>query len=269
MTRSCFRSCLSASAVAHAGAFAPPPLIVESGCVSSDDGAGPGRSVRPPRVLEASCTQGGSTPSSPAPSERVLLHASVRPDPSVQVSWAELDAAAWAQETWRVSTLAYGALTRKREAASAGTSTTTAPPAVKTYVDALTALVPAEVLALHAFIIDGTTETKKNAAGESVTTITDPGTLKWVFWVLLGVTVVFYLGAHKRRYWDVWDVPRALVPPAAFVLWMILQKTTAFDAVWPDALPGGARQAIGAIGAVVLGLIAGRLGVKADQEPPP
>src|SRR4051794_7364855 len=102
-----------------------------------------------------------------------------------------------------MSTLAYGALTRKREEAAPDQSTTTAPPGVKTYVDALTALVPAEILALHAFIISVTTKTEKNAAGESVTTITDPATLKWVFWALLILSVVLYAGAHTAARWDI------------------------------------------------------------------
>ena len=173
-----------------------------------------------------------------------------------------------ASHTSDMSTLAYGALTRKREEAPSGTSTTDAAPGVKTYVDALTALVPAEILALHAFIISNTTTTEKNDAGESVTTITDPQTLKWVFWALLILSVVLYLGAHQAQYWDFWDLPRALIPPAAFVLWTILQKTSAFDAIWPDALSDGGRVSIGAIGAVALGVIAARLGVTADKAAP-
>ena len=44
-----------------------------------------------------------------------------------------------------MSTLAYAALTTKREQSDPKTSTSTSPPGLKTYVDALAALVPAEV----------------------------------------------------------------------------------------------------------------------------
>jgi hypothetical protein len=52
-----------------------------------------------------------------------------------------------------MSTLAYGALTRKREGAEPRHSNREDPPELKGYVDALAALVPAEVLSLHAFAI--------------------------------------------------------------------------------------------------------------------
>jgi hypothetical protein len=167
-----------------------------------------------------------------------------------------------------MSTLAYGAITRKREEAAQDTSTTTEAPALKTYVDALAALVPAEILGLHAFILQGTTETK-TVKGQSVTTITDPQTLRWTFWVLIVLSIVLYLGAHQRANWDGLDILRAAIPPVAFVLWLIMQKTSAFDAIWPHAFAGhdGARLAIGAIGAVALGILAGRLGVAADEKP--
>jgi len=56
-----------------------------------------------------------------------------------------------------MSTLAYAQLTNKRDDAAPGTSETTNAPGVKSYVDALAALVPAEVLTLHALVISATT----------------------------------------------------------------------------------------------------------------
>lgn len=161
-----------------------------------------------------------------------------------------------------MSTLAYGALTRKREEADPKQSTEQEPPGVKTYVDTLAALVPAEVLAAHAVIVEATTNTTKNRAGNDVTTITDPTTLKWVFWALIAVTVLLYFFGHTRERFGPMDFLRALVPAAAFVLWMVLQKTTAFDAIADPS--DGARVAIGVIGALVVGAIAAALAVKAD-----
>lgn len=161
-----------------------------------------------------------------------------------------------------MSSLAYGALTRKREEAEPKKSTDAEPPGVKTYIDTLAALVPAEVLAAHAVIIDATTTTTKNEAGQDVTTITDPTTLKWVFWALIVLSAMLYLFGHTKERLGQADIIRALIPPAAFVLWMMLQKTTAFDAI---ANPSdGARVAIGVIGALLVGSIAAALASKAD-----
>jgi len=57
-----------------------------------------------------------------------------------------------------------------------GTSTTTSAPGIKTYVDALAALVPAEVLTAHAAILTFTSDTM-DQAGEKVVKITEPVTL--------------------------------------------------------------------------------------------
>ncbi len=71
-----------------------------------------------------------------------------------------------------MSTMAYAQFTNRREAAQPGTSTSAAPPGVRTYVDALAALVPAETLTLHGLILSLTTKTEGNA-----TKITAPDTL--------------------------------------------------------------------------------------------
>lgn len=77
-----------------------------------------------------------------------------------------------------MSTLAYAQLTTKRDTAQPGTSHTTGQPGMKSYVDALAALVPAETLTLHALIISATTTIGANGA----TTISDPVTPYWAFW---------------------------------------------------------------------------------------
>jgi hypothetical protein len=86
-----------------------------------------------------------------------------------------------------MSTLLYTQLTTKREMAQPDTSTSASPPGVKTYVDALAALVPAEILSLHALFLSVTTKVENN-----VTTITDPATLYWAFIGLLILSVGLY-----------------------------------------------------------------------------
>jgi hypothetical protein len=173
-----------------------------------------------------------------------------------------------------MSTLAYSALTNKRVEAEPGTSDAESPPGMGSYVDALTALVPAEVLAAQAAIIPLTTTTTQDADGQNVSTITEPGTLKGVFAALIVLSIGLYVAgrwsarASGEPWWTRLDYARVLIPPLAYVGWTMLQKTTAFDAVLPDVAEAP-RYAIAIIGAVVLGAAATLLAYKADQTPPP
>jgi hypothetical protein len=165
-----------------------------------------------------------------------------------------------------MSTLAYAAITSQREGAESGTSTTTQKPGVKTFVDLLAALVPAEVLAAHAVLVDLTTKTKKLPGGGTGLTIVDPATLEvWGFWALLITSALLYLFGHIRNY-GLWDVVRNLIPPIAFVLWTMGQKTTAFNAAFPE-VGMNTRYAATIVGALLIGAIATALAYKADADP--
>ena len=170
-----------------------------------------------------------------------------------------------------MSTLAYAAMTRKREEAQPGKSTTSQSPGLQTYVDALAALVPAEVLTAHGAILTFTTKTNVDKA----IAITDPGTLFYVFWALIALSMILYIGARlMNNAWDGWDYLRVLIPPLSFVGWTMLQKATAFDGLlmhWQGAstvplISDSARSASAIIGAIVLGLLASALAYKADQK---
>ncbi len=160
-----------------------------------------------------------------------------------------------------MSTLAYAALTTRRIQGAPGTTTTTAPPGVQTYVDAVAALVPAEVLALHAVVVSLTTST-----ADSVTRITAPGVLQFAFWALIALSVVLYC-APRLRTRERLDIVRALIPPLAFVAWTMLQRVTAFDAVFPGLGDPG-RTVYALLAAVVLGVVAGLLANSADRTAP-
>ncbi|HXY69299.1 MAG TPA: hypothetical protein VEH62_07590 [Gemmatimonadales bacterium] len=166
-----------------------------------------------------------------------------------------------------MSTLLYGALTTRRLCAQPGTSETTAPPGLGTYVDALAALVPGEVLALHALFLSVTTATVVDRDGFPQVTITEPVTLRWAFAGLIVLSVVLYL-VPRFRTREKLDVGRALIPPLAFVAWTMLQRATAFDAVFPS-LGDAPRTVIALFAAAVLGLVAARLAGSADRSPPP
>jgi hypothetical protein len=166
-----------------------------------------------------------------------------------------------------MSSYAYGALTRRREQATPLHSLTdgTDPPGVGSYVDAMAAIVPAEVLAVHAAIIPMATETT-TVADKTVTTITEPGVLIGVFIASIVLSMGFFLAGRKwDEPWNGLDWARLAIPPLAFVVWTMLQKTTAFDAVAPG-MDDAPRFAIAILAAATLGLIAGFLAKKADAQ---
>jgi hypothetical protein len=160
-----------------------------------------------------------------------------------------------------MSTLAYAQLTNMRDLAAPGTSSTTSP-GVGTYADTLAALVPAEVLSVHALVISATTEMMNDG-----TVITDMPTLRLAFWGFILVSIGFYIvprwfGGRLDRL----DVIRVLIPPLAFVGWTMLQRTTAFDAAIPSVTPTQ-RTVAGLFLAVVLAAAAAMLAYSADQKP--
>lgn len=162
-----------------------------------------------------------------------------------------------------MSTLAYAAHTTNRQRAAPGTSMSRAPPGVGTYVDALAALVPAETLTLHATILTLTTRTD-----DATTTITERGTLIASFFGLIALSVALYVVPRLvAGRWDRLDYLRALIPPLAFVGWTMLQRATAFDAVWPG-MNMAARTVIALFLGVLLGLLAASLAYEANQKQP-
>jgi hypothetical protein len=161
-----------------------------------------------------------------------------------------------------MSTIVYATLEAKRKNSPRNKSTGEAAPGFGTYVDAAAALVPAEVLALHAAILTVTAKTSNKT-----TTITDAATLRWSFVGLIVLSIALYVVprlAAGRKDWA--DVGRALIPPAAFVAWTMLQRATAFDAAFPK-LSEGPRVAIALGTVVVLTMAAKVLADHADGQP--
>jgi hypothetical protein len=119
----------------------------------------------------------------------------------------------------------------------------------------MAALVPAEVLTLHALVLAVTTQTNGHA-----TTITDAATLRWAFFGLLGLSAGFYVVPRLlARHWDRFDWLRAAIPPLAFVAWTMLQRATAFDALLPG-VANAPRTVSALFVAVLLGAAATALG---------
>jgi len=166
-----------------------------------------------------------------------------------------------------MSTLAYQALTKRRDEAQPGTSDDTKP-GVGKYVDALAALVPAEVLAAHAFVL--TITTKSDASENATTTVTDPGSLRVGFWLLLVASACLYI-FPKIRQLEPWDAVRVFIPPFAFAMWTVIQTPSAFDPInsamgldWSIVL----RQVVAVGAGLVLGALATGMAYKADEHDP-
>lgn len=192
-----------------------------------------------------------------------------------------------------MSTVAYAQITNKREEAVPGKSSTTSSPGIRSYVDAFAALVPTEVLTLHALIVAATTKTAAVTTGPStvaaassaasgasapVASIASLGTtttilpdavnaLTTAFWVLLVLSILLY--AVPRYFggkWDKFDWIRASIAPLAFVGWTMLQRATAFDAAFPSV--GSIDRTVYAlILGAILGGVTAALASKADAKP--
>jgi hypothetical protein len=161
-----------------------------------------------------------------------------------------------------MSTFAYATLTKARKDAGSTTRLFSGTgESLYTYLDALAALVPAEVIAAYAVIFDATSKDMETN-GKTSRVITDPTTLKWSFIALIGTTVILYL-VPRLSSLDQWDIVRVLIPPLAFVGWTMLLPISAFDALGVD-LNQGARLAIPVVGSLILGVIASKLAVEAD-----
>lgn len=176
-----------------------------------------------------------------------------------------------------MSTVAFGALTTRREKSDSGTSKSTQPPGLNSYIDILAALVPAEVLAIHAIIIAAVTTTN----GKGQTQITEPATLRLGFWLLTGLAVVLFVvgrrpspapadvrqqpGAPSWQHLEWQDVLRGLIAALAFIGWTMLEPTSAWNVI--DAgMPTGTRTLIALVGAVFLAALTKALASHSDNK---
>jgi hypothetical protein len=170
-----------------------------------------------------------------------------------------------------MSAILYGALSRRREQAAADTSTTTNPPGVSTYLDMATALVPAEALALNAYIagLADTKTTVKN--GKSVTHFTEISTLQKMFWLLVLISAVLFILGHvggALTDLTLGDLIKAAIPAAAFFVWAMLTKGSLFEVVFSN-LSDLQRYGYGAFAAVALAALATYFGIQANGSSPP
>lgn len=170
------------------------------------------------------------------------------------------------------------------------------------YVEALAALIPAEVLTLHALTLTVTTSIlspksvvgkaaheaiakatpndaveQTAAASAAITTITAPETLEAAFYGLIVLSLLLYLVPRGYSVWKAADPPvkpgrwwremgftdwvSCMIPPLSFVAWTMLQRTTAFDAAFPN-IQEADRTVSGLFLAVVLLAVSGWIAFK-------
>jgi hypothetical protein len=159
---------------------------------------------------------------------------------------------------------------RKRRQAEQGQSKNNQPPGVKPLTDSLAALVPAEVLAIHAWLMSEQTKEVLSKAGEVTTTFHNPTAVWIIFVLLLFASVGFYLAGLMKtpRKCNRFEWAGVLIPPAAFFLWTLVQRPSAWDAVSWLAEPLRPFEVfIIPVGVLILGAAAQRLGVKLDKKP--
>ena len=181
-----------------------------------------------------------------------------------------------------MSTVAFGALTTRREKSDSGTSKSDQPPGLNSYIDILAALVPAEVLAIHAIIIAAVTTTNARGArrrspspprcawrsgcwpaGRGVVRARPaPGPTPAAVQQQSGTSVPRW----QHLEWQ--DLIRIGIPPAAFVGWTMLEPASAWNVVVPD-MSSGTRTLIALVGAVFLAAVTKALASHSDKKPSP
>lgn len=172
-----------------------------------------------------------------------------------------------------MSTIAFAQLTTRREEANPGTSSSSSSPGIKTYIDTFAALVPSEVLALHALIIANTTTIAAGGSSTAGTTTTIPpdnvSILTISFWIMIGLSIALYvIPRYYGGKWGKFDFARACIAPLAFVGWTMLQRVTAFDAAFPEMRQAD-RTVIALILGAILGGITAGLASRTDAAEPP
>jgi hypothetical protein len=167
-----------------------------------------------------------------------------------------------------MSTWAFAAKTSQRIEADPHGDATSKPSGTDKYIGVLGALVPAEVLAAHAVIMQTVTTQVRvghGAGAHMVTYVPHTGWVRFAFWSLIVIAVLLYLGGRRATDggFHLLDLPGALIPPAAFLGWSMLENSSALDAVHDFGLQG--RHVLGIVLALALPLFAVGVGFRADK----
>lgn len=92
-------------------------------------------------------------------------------------------------------------------------------------VTAVAAIIPTEIIAMHALVLSKTTVTGEDGS----TTITKPAVLKWSLLVLMALAVLSYIIGRGLKHWGPRDFARTAIPPVAVLVWTGIIGTSALS----------------------------------------
>ncbi|MEL6706432.1 MAG: hypothetical protein AAFP15_19365 [Bacteroidota bacterium] len=148
------------------------------------------------------------------------------------------------------------------------------------YITAVLALLPSEVIVLHsAFMAYATrqeTDGSDSVPGAETISIliVEPRPLAFAFVFLLVASLLLYVvGRIQTGQW-VWskDLLRMLIPPIAFTAWCLLEPVTAIDGLlnvleWTEDVTEAWRSVVGLSTAVIVSMAATALAYQAPDAP--
>jgi hypothetical protein len=159
-------------------------------------------------------------------------------------------------------------------------------PSVGTYVDAMSAIVPAEALAFYAAATSfsgmiTTRETVENGVTVQSSTVANVDGAVWLIVLAMICSIALFVIGKFGDPWNKLDYLRAVIPAGAFMLWLVLQEQSIYWMLWDrsselpswtwlDNLSWNAYivKITAVFMAVVLPLLAGVLGIKAERDDP-
>jgi hypothetical protein len=136
------------------------------------------------------------------------------------------------------------------------------------YIDGLTAIIPAEAILFYSIVLPYATTLTNNVDTKTqmLQVTSPPGAIAIVVCSVL-VSLVFFLFGRGFAGWTRLDLVRAVFPPIAMLLWLMIQSPSIIYVTF-EALDNALSRIIALFLALVVAGLAGALGVKAQQESP-
>jgi hypothetical protein len=140
----------------------------------------------------------------------------------------------------------------------------------------LAALVPAEVLAVMSFLQPRFSDTAIRELETGVSTetvISDETAAVAAFWSLAVISIAIFIGGRRvntKEKLGFLDVPRCLIPPAAFAGWLMLVDPSVVQLAVPplESWSLGTMEVVAIVGGMALGIAASALAIQSDKQEP-
>jgi hypothetical protein len=136
------------------------------------------------------------------------------------------------------------------------------------FIDGLTAIIPAEAILFYSIVLPyATTLTNNAATGTQTLHVTSQSGAIGIVGCSVMVSLVFFLFGRGFANWTRLDVVRALFSPIAMLLWLMIQSPSIIYVTF-EALDNALSRIVALFLALIIGGLAGALGVKAQRESP-